>query len=67
MNDHIVELHRITRLGALRKCYVRATDIKSVEISNRDGHTTVVRTTTGLLAVKETVKQVLADWTREDA
>ena len=57
-----VKVNRICRDGSVVECHVRNTDIRAVEKSDRDGNTTVIRTRFGMLAVTDTIEDVVARW-----
>lgn len=58
----IIKVHRICSNGSVTDCYIRNNDIKDIEISDRDGKTTVIRTRYGLLAVTDAIEDVITQW-----
>lgn len=60
----IIEFNRITKDGRRVPCSIPAEDISAIEISDRDGETTVIRTERGVICIEETYAVAVAMWRR---
>ena len=58
----IIKVNRICSNGSIVNCFLPSENIKAVEVSERDGKTTIIRTKYGCIAVADSFKDVLAAW-----
>lgn len=58
----IINVKRICSNGSTVNCFLPSENIQAVEISERDGKTTIIRTKYGCVAVADSCEDVLAAW-----
>lgn len=58
----ILKVHRIVADGSSVESYIKSSNIRAVEISERDGATTIIRTDNGCMAVTEEFDVMTKTW-----
>lgn len=58
----IIKVNRICSNGSMVNCFRTEENIQAVEVFERDGKTTIIRTKYGCVAVADSCNDVLAAW-----
>lgn len=58
----IIKVNRICSNGSMVNCFLPSENIQAVEVSERDGKTTIIRTKYGCVAVADSCNDVLTAW-----